>query len=201
VEFFKVQHVSTPKTSAKVRKRLSVNLRGLDVNNSEDGPLFVGEGRHSILMDKYWTPEKLAALELSEPQKALLRDALRIFTTFLEDGAPHWACVEKKIVDDIRNILKSGEAVDIGLFNRAQAQIYGTMQSDTFPRFIKAIIANPEKYSSGEKFELPEDLIQALKSVASAHELMGKDVTDDGGASVLVSPRMVSRRMQPVTEE
>jgi hypothetical protein len=200
VEFFKVQHVSTPKTSAKVRKRLSQNLRGLDVNEADTGPLFVGEGRHSVLMDKFWTPEKLAALDLSESQKALLRDALRIFTTFLEDGAPHWACVEKTIVDGIRTTLKSGEAVDIGLFNRAQGQVYGTMQSDTFPRFIKAIIANPEKYSSGEKFELPEDLIQALKSVASAHELLGKDIPEDE-VSMLVSPRMASRRMQPVNEE
>ena len=52
-EFFKVQHVSTPKTSARVRKRLSENLRNLKVaeEDPEHPEMFKTEPRHSVLMD------------------------------------------------------------------------------------------------------------------------------------------------------
>lgn len=91
-EFFKVQHVSTPKTSARVRKRLSENLRNLKVaeEDPEHPEMFKTEPRHSVLMDKVLTPDKIAELDLSDHQKSMLRDAVRLFTTFLEDGAPHW---------------------------------------------------------------------------------------------------------------
>ena len=111
-------------------------------------------------------------------------------------------------MDEIREILKSGQAVDIGLFNKAQTQIYATMNTDLFPRFLKAIVANPEKYSSGERLELPDDLREALKTVASKHEMLSRDAAlaaaDASAAedplSVFTSPRITSRRMPTVEE-
>ena len=182
------------------------SLRNLDVGDEEDKALFTVEPRHSVMMEKVLTPERINELDLTDHQKAMLRDAVRIFTTFLEDGAPHWTFVDPKVVDEIRNGLKSGQAVDINVFSKAQAQVYATMQTDTFPRFIKAILANPEKFSTGERFELPEDLKEHLTHVASQHEVLDRDAVvaqlaqDVDAGLVFTSPRISSRHMSAVPE-
>jgi len=209
VEFFKVQHVSTPKTSQRVRKRMSENLRSLKnlevADESEKGLFSVGEPRHS-LVGSVLTPERIAELDLTEHQKAMLRDAVRIFSTFLEDGAAHWACTSPQIVSDIRAQLKSGNAVDISLFNKAQATVYATMQTDTFPRFLKAILDNPDKFSTGERMELPDDLREALQTVASQHEMLDKDALHaqahaESLETMFMSPRISHRGIATVPEE
>lgn len=181
-------------------------LKNLELAHEDDHAIFTVDSRHSVLMEKIMTPERISELDLSDHQKAMLRDAVRIFTTFMEDGAPHWTCVDSHIVDEIRSFLKTGQAVDINIFAKAQAQVYATLQTDTFPRFLKALINNPERYSSGERLELPEDLRMQLKTVASQHEVLNREelvikaVEEHAAETTFTSPRS-SRRAMPTVDE
>ena len=144
-----------------MRKRFSETMKG-PIEEVEE--IFHTDPRHSVMMDQLLSLEKVRAMELSDSQVSLLLDAARIFRTFLEDGAAHWTCVDMKIVDEIRNHLKNGH-VDMNIFAKAQQVVYQTMNTDLFPRFVKAILENPQKYSTGEKFELPEETIHQLEKL------------------------------------
>jgi len=127
--------------------------------------IFKFDPRHSVMIDQYLSMERIREMDLSDAQIDLLTDAARIFRVFLEDGGPHWTCIDTKVVDEIRSLLKRGE-VDINIFSRAQHGAYQTMSTDIFPRFVKAILENPQKYSTGEKFELPRETIEQLEKLA-----------------------------------
>ena len=167
VEFFRVQHISTPNTGATMRKRFSEAVR-TPIEDVEEEVLFKINPRHSVMMEQLITIDKLRSLELSEAQVLLICDAARIFKTFLEDGAPHWTCMDVKIVDEIRNKIKQGE-VDINIFQKAQSYVFHSMNSDIFPRFVKAILENPQKYSGSERFELPKETIEELEKAVEEH--------------------------------
>jgi len=145
-----------------MRKRFSEAMKGPVVTEEE---IFHSAPRHSVMMDQYLTLDRIREMGLSDAQISLLSDSARIFRTFLEDGASHWTFIEPKLVDDIRNHLKAGD-VDINLFAKAQSAVYQTMNVEIFPRFVKAILENPQKYSTGEKFELPPETIEQLEKLA-----------------------------------
>ena len=126
--------------------------------------MFKTDPRHSVMMDQYLSFEKVKAMDLTDSQLSLLNDASRIFRIFLEDGGPHWTFIDIKLVDEVRSHLKSGE-VDVNIFRKAQLAVYQTMNIEIFPRFVKAILENPEKYSTGEKFELPPETIEQLEKL------------------------------------
>jgi hypothetical protein len=168
VEFFRNQHISTPNTGAMMRKRFSETLKTpVYEDGIENVQIYKINPRHSVMMEDLMTREKLESLQLDESQLNLLSDAARVFKTFLEDEASHWACIEMRIVDEIRNKIKAGE-VDPNLFSKAQHQAFQTMNIDLFPRFLKAIVENPQRYSTGERFELPTQTISELEEVMSA---------------------------------
>ena len=175
VEFFKVQHISTPRSSGKARKRFSENLRSLDageLNKTEDENVFGSTpGRQSVKMVDIITPEYLSKLDIPDAQKLIIKDAARIFSTFLEDNAPSWCFMEPKMVDTIRRKLKSTD-VDLSIFNRAQDFVYNTLNVEIFPRFLHKVIAEPEKFSSMERFELPDEVSKALTPKMSVRSML-----------------------------
>ena len=145
-----------------MRKRFSEAMKE-PIEETEE--IFHFDPRHSVMLDQYLSIEKVRQMNLTDSQVGLLTDAARIFRVFLEDGGPHWTFVDPKIVDEIRSHLKLGE-VDINIFAKAQQSVYQTMQVEIFPRFVKAILENPQKYSTGEKFELPKETIEQLEKLA-----------------------------------
>lgn len=75
------------------------------------------------------TQEAITNLGLTSAQIELILDAGKIFERFLEDGAEQWVCIEVKYIEEIREKLREKVDIDITLFDKAQSQIYATMQS------------------------------------------------------------------------
>lgn len=149
IEFFKIQHISTPKSRTVARKRLSEQLGNLHLGDEDEDPVMFTHANPN----KNGVPDAGTDEGMNEAQRAIHKDATRIFRTFFEEGAPHWCCVDDHVISEMRNTLKSGEALDVSFFSHAQQQIFQMMQNDTFPRFIKAVLADPDRFSTGERLE------------------------------------------------
>jgi hypothetical protein len=205
LEFFKMQHVSTPMTSKYARKRLSEQLGELNVQQEpEDTALFShSDPRFSVVQDV--SPMRQKELGLNDREGALLKDAMRIFRTFFEDGAPHWCCIDDHLIAQMRTQLKEAHALDFGFFSEAQHQIFLTMQADTFPKFIKAVLADPDKFSSGARLEIDQATRDHLDKIFEG----GQDVAVSSprvrsmkmeGADRTLSPKFSARSLATVSE-
>ncbi len=99
------------------------------VNDQESVPK---PSRKSKIMKNFISQDLSSNGSLNQSQIELVLDASNIFEIYLEDGAEHWVCIEVKYVEDIREKLVSKYDVDTTVFDKAQAQIYTTMQSVSF---------------------------------------------------------------------
>jgi len=146
------------------------------------------------------TPARQSELGLDEAQTAIHKDATRIFRTFFEDGAPHWTCVDDHVVLSLRQKLKEGTPLDYAFFSEAQHQIFLTMQNDMFPRFIKAVLADPEKYSTGDRLEIDAETREHLDKIFEGNSESGvnsprvRSLKHDAERT-LGSPKFSQRRM------
>ena len=216
VEYFKSHYVGTPKTGTLSRKTYS--LANLKADAKDDAELareqiakesnFLGtKPRHSVMMSDLLTPEAMAKLSLNDTQTAMLKSAVRIFTTFLEDGAEQWACVDSKFVDEVRDALKRGTDVDVGLFDKCQQSVFQSMQADLLPRFLKALFEDPQQYASGQKRseysgdEKDKKYVQSL--IMEAPDLGGPSsprVKDAINGQASLSSSRVSMKLEPPVE-
>lgn len=165
VEFFRAQHIGTPKTSEAMRKKFSFSLKmGADMTTT-GGFQGMHQAKPGCSLEEQMLQhsfDSLNLMDMPEPQVKLLNDAVRIYKTFIQAESAHWVALASKTVDEIRARIETGD-VDINLFAKAQHSVYDAMKSELFPRFVKAVKLNPIEYSSQDRFELPDNTITILE--------------------------------------
>ena len=161
VEFFRAQHMSTPKTSRAMRKRFSTALNmGEDLSLSHEFE-FTSENRKVLEKELVLAFDDLNLMEMPENQLMLLNEAYRIYKTFMEEGSKHWTSLDDTTCEHVRTRIMKGD-VDINIFSEAQRKVYHVMLMDLFPRFLKAVQNDPLTFSTQDRFELPEGTIKNL---------------------------------------
>lgn len=67
-----------------------------------------------------------------------IMDALKIYETFLQDGARMWVCVSPGTLQEIQNtLLKEPQLTTQNVFAKASEEAYLTMETDVLPRFVE----------------------------------------------------------------
>jgi hypothetical protein len=79
-----------------------------------------------------------ATLKLPMERVAAIIDALKIYETFLQDGARLWVCVTPSVRDEIaKTLLRHPEGLRQALlFHKAAREARATMEKDLLPRFL-----------------------------------------------------------------
>lgn len=138
VEFFKVSHCDTPKIESHQRpsskksalaNQANTDTEPMEIGRGNDQESTIKQPRKSKIMKNFISQDLSSNASLNQSQIELVLDASNIFERYLEDGAEHWVCIETKHVDDIREKLVSKYDVDTTVFDKAQSQIYTSMQS------------------------------------------------------------------------
>ncbi len=94
--------------------------------------------KKSSLAETQFHINMAATLKLPMERVAAIIDALRIYETFLQDGARLWVCVTPSVRDEIaQTLLRHPEGLrQASLFHKAAREARTTMDKDLLPRFL-----------------------------------------------------------------
>ncbi|GBG28278.1 Regulator of G-protein signaling 21 [Hondaea fermentalgiana] len=80
------------------------------------------------------------SFRLPMSQVNAIMDALRVYQTFLQDGARMWVCVSPSVLKEVQEILleKPQLTKQNSVFTKAADEAFQTMERDILPRFVEA---------------------------------------------------------------